>query len=47
MEEGHCDYFYLYWKLKAFELLEEVEPLVIAIANAEAQIASAEDMRYD
>ena len=33
--------------LKTERLLAEVEPLIIANANREAQIASAEDMRYD
>jgi hypothetical protein len=33
--------------LKTERLLAEVEPLIEAIANVEAQIASAEDMRYD
>ena len=31
--------------LKTERLLEEVEPLVIAIANREAQLASAEELR--
>jgi hypothetical protein len=36
-------YFYIYWKLKASELLEEVEPLMLAIANQLATEAALLD----
>lgn len=42
MEDDMPVYFLLYWKLKAMELIDEVEPLVLAIANREAQLSTQE-----
>ena len=43
MEDDPPVYFLLYWKLKAAELLEEVEPLIEAIANRQATDAALLD----